>query len=202
MENRPKSLRLQWNFATTPPPYIFNEKSGWVTSHFRFFFQDKRALGGTHARKTSEIEPLARLLLRYRSFFIARGGRGEKMNGQSKEKGGGLGNRLPVRGNHLILQNLKGDQVNFNVKQQNSSVPPPLINNDWPLRYKGRERPTSQAKVSTESEKNPSNSRSKIKHFSSPLSISSLESQVFRTIFAFPECLSYVVAVLLRDINI
>ena len=37
------------------------------------------------------------------------------MNGQSKEKGGGLGNRLPVGGNHLILQNLKGDQVNFNV---------------------------------------------------------------------------------------
>ena len=29
--------------------------------------------------------------------------------------GGGLGNRLPVGGNHLILQNLKGDQVNFNV---------------------------------------------------------------------------------------
>ena len=98
------------------PTLYFNEKSGWVTSHFRVLFQDKRALGGTHARKISEIEPLARLLLRCRSFFIAKGGRGEKMNGQSKEKGGGgLGNRLPVGGNHLILQNLKGDQVNFNV---------------------------------------------------------------------------------------
>ena len=109
------------------PTLYFNEKSGWVTSHFRVLFQDKRALGGTHARTTSEIEPLARLSLRYRSFFIARGGRGEKMDGQSK--GGGeksLENRLPVRGNHLILQNLKGDQVNFNVKQQNSSVPPSL----------------------------------------------------------------------------
>ena len=49
------------------------------------------------------------------------------MDGQSKGGGGkSLENRLPVRGNHLIPQNLKGDQVNFNVKQQNSSVPPSL----------------------------------------------------------------------------
>ena len=108
------------------PTLYFNEKSGWVTSHFRVLFQDKRALDGTHARTTSEIEPLARLLLRYRSFFIARGGRGEKMDGQSKGGRGSLENRLPVRGESFDTAKSKGGSGNFKVKQQNSSVPPSL----------------------------------------------------------------------------